>query len=199
MFAHLGTHVDAPNHFIRGGDGIERVPLERLAGSALVMDFTHKAPDGRIDVADVRRHEADAAAGDILVFRTDWTDRAWGTSEFFTHSPFVTPEVGDWMVEKDIKAAVFDFCEEYAVRSNGFTGEECPYHRAVLAAGIYNIEYVTNLSAISTSRATIMAMPINLVGSDGAPARVIALQNDGWVSRPAVPFEEAFDDVVQPF
>ena len=37
---------------------------------------------------------------DILIIRTDWTDRSWGKfPEFFTKSPYLTPEAADWVVE----------------------------------------------------------------------------------------------------
>src|SRR5215467_3512311 len=35
---HTGTHVDAPVHFVIDGEGVDRVPLERLVGPARVID-----------------------------------------------------------------------------------------------------------------------------------------------------------------
>ena len=37
MGVHAGTHVDAPLHFLQDGVSIDRVPLERLAGTARVV------------------------------------------------------------------------------------------------------------------------------------------------------------------
>ena len=37
MSAHCGTHMDAPAHFIAGGKTIDQIPLELLAGPALVF------------------------------------------------------------------------------------------------------------------------------------------------------------------
>ena len=39
MCAHNGTHVDAPYHFIDGGDTIDEVPLEKFIGYAFVKAF----------------------------------------------------------------------------------------------------------------------------------------------------------------
>ena len=44
---HTGTHVDAPLHFIEGGDAAETLPLEVLIGLAHVVDAT--ALDAPID------------------------------------------------------------------------------------------------------------------------------------------------------
>jgi kynurenine formamidase len=62
------------------------------------------------------------------------------------------------------------------VRHPGFEGRECLYHKTVLSHHIYNIEYVRNLSKITRERFLIMAMPLALVGMDGAPARVVAIE-----------------------
>ena len=37
MGAHMGTHVDAPAHFIRDGATVEKLDLDVLVGSALVV------------------------------------------------------------------------------------------------------------------------------------------------------------------
>ena len=39
MFAHYGSHVDAPIHFIRGGETIENAPLAKLMGPAGVIEL----------------------------------------------------------------------------------------------------------------------------------------------------------------
>ncbi len=40
MFAHFGTHVDAPRHFIQGGDTIDEIPPQRLMGRGAVFDLS---------------------------------------------------------------------------------------------------------------------------------------------------------------
>src|ERR1700730_7456200 len=37
---HIGTHADAPRHFIPNGRTIDEVPLDVLIGPATVADFT---------------------------------------------------------------------------------------------------------------------------------------------------------------
>jgi kynurenine formamidase len=75
-----------------------------------------------------------------------------------------------------VKAVVYDFSEEYAVRQAGFRGEDCAIHHRILGEEIYNIEYVHNLGRISAPRLAILALPLKLAGLDGAPARVVAIE-----------------------
>ncbi|MBN2211268.1 MAG: cyclase family protein, partial [Sedimentisphaerales bacterium] len=36
--AHIGTHVDAPRHYLNDGYGVDQIPLESLFGPAYVLD-----------------------------------------------------------------------------------------------------------------------------------------------------------------
>ena len=38
MGSHTGTHVDAPLHFISNGNSVDKVPLEKLTGEAIILD-----------------------------------------------------------------------------------------------------------------------------------------------------------------
>jgi len=178
MFAHMGTHVDAPLHFLRGGESVDRVAPERICGRGVLFDLSGKQGSEAITDADLEAQDQDneLREGDIAILRTDWTDKHWGTPKFFGDSPYLTPEAANWLVRKKVKAIVYDFAEEYVVRKSGFTGPECVIHHIVMGNGIYNIEYVTNLRAITKRVVTIMALPLKLVGVDAAPARVIAIE-----------------------
>ena len=39
LATHIGTHVDAPFHFVDGATTIENMPLEKYAGPALLIDL----------------------------------------------------------------------------------------------------------------------------------------------------------------
>src|SRR5512134_4089977 len=43
---HTGTHVDAPVHFLPGGSGVDRLPLELLTGPATVFAVDTLPADG---------------------------------------------------------------------------------------------------------------------------------------------------------
>jgi len=173
---HVGTHVDAPLHFIKGGDSIEKVPLERLVGKAIVVDLTSKGPNEAITEADLEPFSHEVREGDIVVLRTDWTVKKWGKPDFFDASPYLGMDAAQWLAKKKIKAAGFDFAQEYAVRKAQFYTEECVVHTTLLSKNIYNIEYLTNLNRLIKKRFTIIALPISLLGLEGAPARVIAIE-----------------------
>ena len=47
MSSHTGTHVDAPNHFVAGGNGVDQISLEKLIGPCKVLDLTQI---GRLEI-----------------------------------------------------------------------------------------------------------------------------------------------------
>jgi kynurenine formamidase len=174
MFAHSGTHVDAPVHFIRDALTIERAPLDHLIGRGWLFDLTDRGAGDPIDADALAAADQGLQSGDMAILRTDWTDRHWGDERFVDDSPYLTLDGAQWLVDKGVTAIVYDFSEEYIVRKPGFRGEECEVHHLILGSGVWNIEYVTNLGALTGPAVTIVALPLKLSGLDGSPARVIA-------------------------
>lgn len=176
MFCHHATHVDAPNHFIEGGKSIDQAPLEKLLGPAGLIYLSDHGEDKAITGNTLEERGRHIRRGDIVVLRTDWSDKHWGTETFWKKGPYLDPTGADWLVERGANAVVYDFSEEYVVRNPGFRGEDCIIHHKLLGDDIYNIEYVHRLAHITASRFSIVALPLKLVGLDGSPARVVAVQ-----------------------
>lgn len=176
MFCHYGTHVDAPNHFIEGASGIDAAPLGKLMGPAALMDLSDHGREAGITGDTLESRGRHVEPGDIAILRTGWTDQHWGDDVFWKEGPYLAGDGADWLVERGVKAVVYDFAEEFVVRRKGFRGEECEIHHKILGKDIYNIEYVHNLAAISQPRCAVMALPLKLAGLDGSPARVLALE-----------------------
>lgn len=176
MFAHMATHIDAPVHFIKGGKAIYEAPLERLIGPAGLVELDDHGRDAAITGDTLEDRARHLRRGDIIILRTGWSDKCWGTPSFWKEGPFLVPNAADWLAERGVRAVVYDFAEEYVVRQEGFRGEDCLVHHRILGEEIYNIEYVHCLSKIKRPRLAIIAFPLKLVGSDGSPARVVAIE-----------------------
>lgn len=176
MFCHYGTHVDAPNHFIRDGSAIDQVPLGSLLGPAAVIELSDHGEEREITGDTLEDRGRHARRGDIAILRTGWSDKHWGSDTFWKKGPYLGPQGADWLVERGVKAVVYDFSEEYVVRRPDFRGDDCVIHHKILGHDIYNIEYVQHLGLISRPRVTIIALPLKLVGLDGSPSRVVAIE-----------------------
>lgn len=176
MFCHYATHVDAPNHFIEGGAGIDRAPLGKLMGPAALIDLSDHGANAGVGGDTLEDRGRHLRPGDIAILRTGWSDRCWGEPAFWSEGPWLRADGARWLVERGVHAVVYDFSEEEAVRGGAFRGEDCVVHHTLLGEDVYNIEYVHRLPAIRAERLAVIALPIKLAGLDGAPARVLAIE-----------------------
>ncbi len=177
MGAHTGTHVDAPIHFIAAGSGVEALDLNVLVGPALVVQVLEAdvlsaevlaglaIPVGTERVPRLRRG---------VLFRTRNSDRwARGEREFYEDFVAITEDGARWLVERGVRLVGVDYL------SVGPFDDTVPTHRILLGAGIVAVEGL-NLSGIAPGVYQLVCLPLNIPGSDGAPARVILIdQNDG--------------------
>jgi kynurenine formamidase len=177
MVLHTGSHVDFSAHVRADGETAIDVPLERFSGEALVINIGPCEPSHAITVADLERQAPAIRPGDIVLVRTDWTDRMWGRfPEYYLTSPYCTPEAARWLVARQPKAIGFDCFSEYCARLPDFTSEDFVIHKIILEAGLYYFQQMTNLGALPTDRRFPFFAPcLKLREAEGSPARFFAL------------------------
>lgn len=171
MVVHTGTHVDAPRHFFADGPTFDEIPLERLHGPGVVWRID-KEPDGVIEVADLERARPALRPGDILALDTGWAAR-FGTETYDRH-PSLSVEAARWLVEKRVKLLACDFATPDLAIHRRPAGFGWPVHHILLGHGVLVCEHLTGHAELAGKRAEFAFCALNIRGSDGAPARVIA-------------------------
>ena len=171
---HIGTHIDAPFHFVDGGAFIDDLDVSTFLGDALLIDLRSVSQEG----AAISGDQIAAALGDrdlrgkIGVLRTGWGERMYGTEDYSSpRHPYYTKEAAEWLVANAPKALVVDTVVDPVEPPR--PGDN-PVHRTVLGAGIPLIENVLNLGMLPSDGFRILALPLRIARADGAPARVIA-------------------------
>jgi arylformamidase len=175
---HIGTHIDAPRHFYADGASISDISLDRIVmREALVLDVSHKSPGSGVTAADLEQTGVKPESGQIAVIKTLWTDRAFGKPEFWNNTIHLEPSVGEWIERQGVSAVAMDCFPEKPFWLMTLTPtERGANHKRWLKAGIPMIQMLTGLDRIAP-KFTLIALPLNLQGMDGAPARVIGLEN----------------------
>ncbi len=173
---HTGAHIDSPLHVFKDGITTAEIRLEQVMGEAKVLDLSFVGANHGITIDDLKRAGGDRVRqGDIVLLRTDWTDKMYGTwPDYFTQSPFFPAESAQWLVAKEPKSIGFDFFEEYCARLVDFTSEDFTMHRVILGAGIVIMEGITNLGALPQQGVSFYAPFYKIAGTDGAQARFFA-------------------------
>jgi kynurenine formamidase len=179
MTVHSFTHIDPPAHAFAGQKTIDQVPLSELIGMAKIVDLSHVGPNEEITDAYLEQKGRHVQKGDIVILKTcQGLKQSVDTPEFWRTSPYMAESAGRWLVEKGIRAAAFDFPQDYSLR-RFFLGdiptlEEMPMHNLLLGAGIIQIEYITNTHLLVEDSIQFFAIPLRLEGVSGSAARVFA-------------------------
>jgi arylformamidase len=174
---HIGTHIDAPRHFYADGASISDIPLDRIVmREAVVLDVSHKSAGEGVTAADLEATGVKPGRGQIAVIKTLWTDRAFGKPEFWNNTIHLEPSVGEWVEQQSVSAVAMDCFPEKPFWMMTLTpAERGANHKRWLKAGIPMIQMLTRLNTIAP-KFTLVALPLNLQGMDGAPARVIGIE-----------------------
>ena len=159
---HVGTHIDAPLHFIEGGDGIETLPLSSLAGPAKVIEINNEEVIPLNEVEDKEINE-----GDIVLFKTINSSRYLKEDTFNENYVYLSTEAARYLVSKKISTVGIDY---YSIAGLNDNIVEC--HEVLLGAKVTIIEGL-DLSTISPGLYDFVCLPLKIAGSDGSPARAI--------------------------
>jgi kynurenine formamidase len=181
---HVGTHFDAPVHWITGRDGedVASVPPERLVGPAVVIDKSAEAaehPDYLLSIADVKAFEAEHGAipdGAWLLFRTGWDARAHDQEAFRNggHTPGPDADCARYLASD---CPIVGFGVETVGTDAGSAGAfepPFPVHHFLLGAGKYGLTQLANLGELPAVGAVVVVAPLKLVDGTGSPSRVFA-------------------------
>lgn len=186
---HGGTHMDAPLHFAKGRHAADEVPLDRLVGSAVVIDVAEKSnanADYQITVEDLQAWEKQNGAipsDAIMLLRTSfsrrWPDAAkyLGTADrgeaavAKLHFPGLHPDAAKWIVgNRPIKAIGIDTASIDYGQSKVYES-----HRTLYEQNIPAFENMTSLERLPVKGAHVIALPMKIKGGSGAPLRAIAI------------------------
>src|ERR1043166_4898225 len=175
---HIGTHIDAPRHFYADGSSITDLALDRIVmREAMVIDVSHKATGQGVTADDLDRAGVRPGPGQIAVIKTLWTDRAFGKPEFWNETIHLEPSVGEWVEQHGVSAVAMDCFPETPFWMMTLTpAERGANHKRWLKAGIPMIQMLTALDRIGP-KFMLVALPLKLQGTAGAPARVIGIEN----------------------
>jgi kynurenine formamidase len=183
MLEHYGTHLDAPVHFPPGKMTVDEIPARKLFGPAVVLDVraeSAKDADYRVTAARVKEWEnrhGRIPESAIVLLRTGWASR-WPDVQRYRnqdaqarmHFPGFSVEAANLLVERKVSGLG---CDTLSIDYGA--SEDFAVHRAVLGAGLYQLENLANLNEVPEVGAFLVVAPIKLEGGSGGAVRVFAL------------------------
>ena len=180
LYSHAGTHMDAPTHFGVTEQTIDQLPLTDCMGPAWVVRLPNLPSQHLIRVADLGEVAGQIQAGDSLLLHTGWSQYLH-QPKYRDELPRISEELAEWCVAKKIKMLGV---EPPSVADVNNLPEVTRIHQILLGGGVIIIEGLTNLDAIRQERVQLIALPLKIQDGDGAPTRVIALENYSYNDDP---------------
>jgi len=182
MPEHMGTHVDAPSHFVASPVSVDQLPLGTLLRPAVVFDISARSastPGALLAESDVLEWEDQYGLiprGAVALVRSGWAAR-WtepaafrNVSEGVMCFPAVSREAARLLIED---RGVVGIGVDTLSADNG-EAINSPCHHVVHGAGGYILENLANLEQLPVHGAFVLIAPLPIVGGTGAPARVLA-------------------------
>jgi arylformamidase len=157
LSAHTGTHVDAPLHFTSGAGDTTTLDLSQLMGPARVVAIQDPKS---ISLAEVQ--QLDIKPGDRVLFKTRISSSEWSTEPFKPDFVALDGDAARHLRDAGVVCVGVDY----------LSVGKADAHHALLDAGICVIEGLA-LQHIAPGGYEMLCLPLLIVGSDGAPARVL--------------------------
>lgn len=173
LYSHCGTHMDAPMHFGVNNQTIDKLPVERLITEAWVVDLTTIKPKEEILISHLDSIAYNFKPGQSIILHTGWSKKL-GTPAYRNQLPRVSEELANWLGEKQVNILGV---EPPSVADVNTIDEVTKIHHILMKNDIIIVEGLYNLEQITQQKITLIAFPLKIEGGDGAPARIIALQD----------------------
>ena len=169
--AHAGTHVDAPAHFIPGGNKLESLSLDTLLGEAHLIEIAD-------DVVEITRDHIEAncpARAKRVLFKTR-NSSFWNedNGQFRTDYTYLSPGAAKQLVANGTQLVGIDYLSVERFQSDGFET-----HDILLSNGVIIIEGL-DLRRVGAGVYELICLPLKIADGtgDGAPARVVLRTSD---------------------
>lgn len=178
---HSGTHIDPPAHFVEGAKTIDELPPEHFIRAAVVADVQQCEPKHAIHPSDLtfRAGGWDRVEGKALLLHTGWTDRMYGTREYYPEAPYLTEELAVKIVEAGVSIVVLD-CPpdrlDLDVETDRLRLSSNVVHRTLLGNGVPIVENARSMDTISGGDLWLIALPLRIEDGCGSPTRAVVLE-----------------------
>ena len=160
--SHTGTHVDAARHFFVDGQPVDRIPLDKLVGRALLVrlsDDVRSIGESELRALDLGSHKR-------ILLRTR-NSALLSAREFAKDYTFLAPDGAAYLVEKGFELVGIDY-----LSIEQFHSGHHRTHRTLLERSVVIVEGL-DLSVPPPGEYDLVCLPLRLEGCDGAPARAI--------------------------
>jgi arylformamidase len=163
--SHTGTHADASRHFFDDGQPVDRIPLERLIGPALLLDFA----DDVMSIGEAELRQRDIKGHPRILLKTR-NSAFLSRKEFVKDYTFLAPDGAKYLIDNGVELVGVDY-----LSIEQFHSGHHRTHRTLLEQSVVIVEGL-DLSVPAPGEYQFVCLPLRLEGCDGAPARAVLIK-----------------------
>ncbi len=161
LSTHIGTHVDAPSHFIKNGPTLDKMELEYTMGECKVLDFT----DIEDKITEEHLSMYDIEFEDIILLKTK-NSFLKPDAPFSKNFVYLDESGARYLADIGIRCVGIDYLGIERDQKDHAT------HITLMLAEVAIIEGL-RLAHVEQDLYSLVCLPLALQGTDGAPARAI--------------------------
>lgn len=180
MQSGIGTHMDAPSHFVMGGNSISDISLEKLLVPVCVLDVSNRQDATyMISENDIFSYESlfgKIPENSLVIAYTGWS-QYWQDPHKYRNPnqagqmqfPGFSARSAEILVEKNVVGIGVD------TLSPDGTDMTFPVHHIILGSGRYIIENLTNCDKLPQRGAYAILLPLKIKDGTESAIRAIGL------------------------
>ena len=166
MSSHSGTHMDAPSHFIHGGNSIDKYTPADFIFSALVVEIRDRQVIHPEEMKNIR-----IDPGDALLFKTENSRSGRCKSGSFSEDyVYLSEAAADFCIEKGAGLVGIDYITVDKYKTSTFA-----IHHKILGSNILILEGI-DLSDVPPGRFTLFCPALKIKDGEASPVRAFLVQ-----------------------
>ncbi|HEX9310890.1 MAG TPA: cyclase family protein [Gemmatimonadaceae bacterium] len=162
--SHTGTHADAARHFFDDGQSVDRIPLDRLVGPALLLRFGDDVRS--VGAAELRTQQLKGHKRILIRTRNSGM---LSQKDFVKDYTYLAPDGAQYLVDNGVELVGIDY-----LSIEQFHSGHHRTHRTLLERSVVIVEGL-DLSAPPPGEYQFICLPLRIEGCDGAPARAVLI------------------------
>jgi kynurenine formamidase len=187
---HVGTHFDAPCHWVTGKDKpcVDDLQAKDFVGPAVVIDVASEVQNNpdfvatRETILAWEKQHGRIPSRAWVILRTGWGSRANDPKAFFNTGPDGAPhypgfgkDSAEFLTrERDVLGVGTE-----AIGTDAAVGAKAdpafPNHAIMHGAGKFGLTQLANVDRLPATGAVLVAAPLKMQRGSGSPVRVVAI------------------------
>jgi kynurenine formamidase len=167
-----GTYVEAGSHILEGAKTLDQYRLTDFIRPARVLRLPRQKAKALIDERLLAAHAPRFLPGEAILVATGW-GRMWNKPGYVLECPNFTRGAIAWLLKRkpaicgfDVPCVESSWSEDVVEEKGGLLG-------MMFKKNVLLVAPLVNLDRVRAGKGTVYCLPLPVVGTSGAPARVV--------------------------